>query len=351
MPTRPIIMKGHTRPITQVLYNHDGDLIFSCSKDKVVTCWRSDSGERLGTYEQHRGAVNAIDVDRLTTTVASAASDSYVKLWEAQTGEKKGVFKVESSARAVNFALGDKLLLAAQDKQMGKQPAVFIYTIGKDEVTDGDYNEDGSLRSSFDDEANPMKYTAKLVHEEKSKINIVSAKWCDMNKTIVTAHEDGMVRKWDVETQKILKEVRACETHINSMSFSRDQTMLIAASQADQCGKLIDAKTLKVLKTYKSNRPINAAAISPTYNQVLIGGGIQARDVALVDSRMSHFEVDFWHICYQFYMGSARGHFGPVNSIDIHPNGKSFVSGGEEGEIRLHHMDSVYVKSSNQMEL
>jgi translation initiation factor 3 subunit I len=37
--------------------------------------------------------------------------------------------------------------------------------------------------------------------------------------------------------------------------------------------KLYDTKTLKCLKTYQSDRPLNSAALSPTMNHVIVGGG------------------------------------------------------------------------------
>lgn len=37
-----------------------------------------------------------------------------------------------------------------------------------------------------------------------------------------------------------------------------------------------------------------------------------------------------------------KGHFGPVNYVVYSPDGKSYVSGGEEGFIRLNHMPPEY---------
>ena len=48
---KPILLKGHTRALTYVKYNKDGDLLFSCSKDNKPTLWMSDTGERVGTYD------------------------------------------------------------------------------------------------------------------------------------------------------------------------------------------------------------------------------------------------------------------------------------------------------------
>lgn len=61
---RPILMKGHERPLTFLKYNREGDLLFSCAKDHNPTVWFADNGERLGTYRGHNGAVWCCDVSR-----------------------------------------------------------------------------------------------------------------------------------------------------------------------------------------------------------------------------------------------------------------------------------------------
>lgn len=53
---KPILMKGHERPLTFLKYNRDGDLLFSCAKDQDPTVWFADKGERLETYRGHNGA-------------------------------------------------------------------------------------------------------------------------------------------------------------------------------------------------------------------------------------------------------------------------------------------------------
>ena len=54
---------GHERSLTQIKFNKEGDLLFSCSKDHIINVWFSHNGERLGTYDGHNGTVWTIDVD------------------------------------------------------------------------------------------------------------------------------------------------------------------------------------------------------------------------------------------------------------------------------------------------
>ena len=61
---RPLLLKGHERPLTTVCYNREGDLLFTAAKDPVPCVWYSHNGERVGTYKGHSGAVYSLDVDR-----------------------------------------------------------------------------------------------------------------------------------------------------------------------------------------------------------------------------------------------------------------------------------------------
>lgn len=59
---RPILLRGHERSLTKVIYNRQGDLILSTSKDSKPNIWYADNGERLGTLNGHNGTVWDIDI-------------------------------------------------------------------------------------------------------------------------------------------------------------------------------------------------------------------------------------------------------------------------------------------------
>ncbi len=82
---------------------------------------------------------------------------------------------------------------------------------------------------------------------------------------------------------------------INSMQFSKDHSMFITAS-SDMVARVYDTKSLQLLKTFVSDRPLNAAAFSPILNHIILGGGQDAGDVTTTDSRVGKFEVDFCHL-------------------------------------------------------
>lgn len=55
-------MHGHERAITYVKYSPDGDVLFSAAKDNTPTMWRANTGERIGIFHGHTGAVYQLDV-------------------------------------------------------------------------------------------------------------------------------------------------------------------------------------------------------------------------------------------------------------------------------------------------
>lgn len=73
---RPFLLQGHERPITVVKYNYDGDLLFTASKDQTPSVWRSENGERLGTYGGHKGTIWDLDVDRFSRHLLTASADA-----------------------------------------------------------------------------------------------------------------------------------------------------------------------------------------------------------------------------------------------------------------------------------
>ena len=73
---RPYLLQGHERPITVVKYNYDGDLLFTASKDQIPSVWRSENGERLGTFHGHKGTIWDLDVDRFSRHLLTASADA-----------------------------------------------------------------------------------------------------------------------------------------------------------------------------------------------------------------------------------------------------------------------------------
>lgn len=64
--------------------------------------------------------------------------------------------------------------------------------------------------------------------------------------------------------------------------------------------------------------------------------------VTTTSARQGKFEARFWHKIFEEEVGRVKGHFGPLNTISVHPQGTAFASGGEDGFVRVHWFDQSY---------
>jgi translation initiation factor 3 subunit I len=170
----------------------------------------------------------------------------------------------------------------------------------------------------------------------------VVAGWTCLDKYIITGHVDGTICQWDWKANRKVHSAPSHDDVLTDLQFSPDRTYFITASK-DKSSKILDAMTLEEKKLFTTDTPLNSAALTPKFQEfVILGGGQDAMNVTTTSARAGKFESRFYHKILQEEVGRVRGHFGPINTIAVHPDGKSFSSGGEDGYVRVHHFDPDY---------
>ncbi|AMD21740.1 HFL116Wp [Eremothecium sinecaudum] len=323
---RPIMMMGHERSLTQVKYNREGDLIFTSGKDKVASVWYSANGERLGTLEGHKGTIWSIDVDEHTDYAITGSADFSIKVWKVQDGSNVHTWEVKTPVRRLEFSPNGDKILAVLDSVMGYEGSISIFTV----VRDADHK-------IVKFEEDPV--VEILTQEGCEPVQVAS--WSYNGKYIVAGHRDGSISKYDGITGEFIQMEQLHKQLITDIQFSPDRTYFITASR-DSNAYLVDVETLKALKTYEADCPLNSACITPLKDFVILGGGQDAKDVTTTSAREGKFEAKFYHKLFQVEIGRVDDHFGPVNYIAVSPQGTSYTSGGEDGFVRLHHFDKNY---------
>ena len=159
---------------------------------------------------------------------------------------------------------------------------------------------------------------------------ITSSIWASLEETLITGHETGDLMLWDLRKQSNEPVIRQKPHTKQIMDLQKDKhdSCVISASK-DTTAKLFDIETLKQMKEYKTEKPVNSAAISPIKDHVLLGGGQEAIDAA-VYSKSGKFEARFFHLIFEEEFGRVRDHFGPINSVAFHPDGKRFDFSSKE---------------------
>ncbi|KAH3675884.1 hypothetical protein WICMUC_002454 [Wickerhamomyces mucosus] len=320
---RPLLLKGHERSLTQVKYNREGDLIFTVAKDKEASIWFSFNGERLGTFIGHGGTIWSIDVDKETFLSATGSADFTAKLWRVETGETVFTFPLDTPVRRVEFNVANDKLLTVTDEVMGFKGSITIFKLNYDDI----YNQDTT--------------PVLVVHTKEGFERVTVAGWSYLDKYIIAGHRDGTISKIDAQTGELIDSVKVHDGLVTDLQFSEDRTYFITSSK-DKISKILDVDTLKVLKVYETDAPLNSAAITPVKNFVVLGGGQEARDVTTTSANQGKFEARFFHKIFEDEIGRVKGHFGPLNYIAVHPKGTSYASGGEDGYVRVHEFEKSY---------
>uniref|UniRef100_A0A8C4R664 Serine-threonine kinase receptor-associated protein n=1 Tax=Eptatretus burgeri TaxID=7764 RepID=A0A8C4R664_EPTBU len=336
---KPILLQGHERSITQIKYNRDGDLLFSCAKDQVVNVWYSLNGERLGSYNGHTGAVWCVDVDWDTKKVLTGAADNTCRLWDCETGKKTNVFDTKSAVRTCGFDFSGNIIMFSTDKQMGYDCLIHLFDMRdshqitqnepyltipcKDsKVTSAVWGSLGEYIVVGLENGQLLQYSKKLNSPDllapsecrlDSGISSISFKLpgyifhrldhppslgLDSNDRAISLHPSAHImvfgdfnvhhKEW--LSGEILMQTKEHIKQVNDLQTSQDLTMVITASK-DTTAKLFDIESLDLLKTYKTERPVNSAAISPIQNHVVLGGGQEAMDVTTTSTRIGKFEA------------------------------------------------------------
>eukprot|EP00617_Octactis_speculum_P020095 CAMPEP_0185769992 /NCGR_PEP_ID=MMETSP1174-20130828/56966_1 /TAXON_ID=35687 /ORGANISM="Dictyocha speculum, Strain CCMP1381" /LENGTH=344 /DNA_ID=CAMNT_0028455265 /DNA_START=31 /DNA_END=1065 /DNA_ORIENTATION=- len=326
---RPILLKGHERSITCVKFSADGDLIFTAAKDLVPTLWYADSGERMGTYNGHLGAVWDLDPSWDVRLLVTGAADQSAKLWDIETGEELQDYHHPGPVRSVCFDDAAQRIVTCSDKFSEKPAVISIFEVNTE---DPRKSRNTPLQQFEIPNGTPKATRVAFVHYDGK-----------LDSAILVAYEDGNVALLDCDTGDVIIEEMLHEAQINRLSLNKDKTLLFTAS-ADCKAKMIDVANLEVLHTYSTDRPVNAIVPHPSKDHVLLGGGQEAMSVTTTSGRVGKFECRFFEMIHGEEFARVKGHFGPINVIAINPNGRSYASGAEDGYIRLHHFDQDYIE-------
>jgi len=325
---RPVLLKGHERSITCVKYNYDGDLLFTASKDHTPSMWRAEDGERIGTFNGHKGTIWDFDCDRMSRRLVTASADATARMWECETGTCLQTFVHRGPVRGAAWAEGAQTFATISDPFVNHPACISVYDV-----------PEGSRE--FDDSPQLVIDLPKDAVTNKS-VNPTNIVWMPLNEALMVTFDNGMIKLYDPVSGDEMEEWAAHEKKINRIYFNKEKTLFITSS-ADFSAKLFDAVDFKHLKTYKTDRPVNDAVISETKDHILLGGGQEAMSVTTTSGKVGKFETRFFHLVYEEEFGIVKGHFGPINALAIAPNGLSYASGAEDGYVRLHFFDKSYL--------
>ena len=331
---KPLVLKGHTMPITCLKFNKDNDLLFSASKDRFITLWSSEYGERIGTY-QHSAAVYAMDIDDNSKYLISSDSTGYIYIWEASNGENIHKFTLDKLPliHSINFNYNNDLI------------SVGYGVRGANTDSQIDIYKFSELLTKKKD-TKPIK---SILIPKKDKIS--KTKWFDLGKSIIATSESGMIYKYDYESKNLLLQKKIHDNVIMDLDISPREELILTASK-DGKAKVLNPDTFDIMSELFPQNPernINACIFNPLISSddenkvkyhAFIAGGQESRDVTTTASKKGGFETLIYDCMFGEELGAILGHFGPVNALAISSDGELLASGSEESSVRVHKINN-----------
>jgi len=314
----PIVCPGHTRPLAEVQFTNvkEENRIFlvSACHDKLPMLRDGVTGNWIGTFMGHKGAVWCCRLDRSGSLAATASGDFSVKVWDAITGKSLWEFPHNHIVKTCDFSPDSSRLATG-----GHEGLLRIYNL-TDQLRNGG-GDDSNNENGVDDDivaTEPMV----LNHE---KVVITKCNWWT-DKLLLAAGADGTIRFWEVDnnvvahTFKVDAEVRDMEI-VNTTSDDGSTILTVASGNMVY---FFDLNSKELLKSY--TMPIHfkdegGASLHPSGTKFVAGGS------------------DLWVRVFDYETGEEleclKGHHGPIRCLRYAPDGKSFATGSEDGTIRL----------------
>lgn len=241
---QPVYLTGHSRPVRKVMYNQDGDLLFTCSDDGNVCMYSTYDCARIGVFSV-KEAIKSMDVTKDSKYVLAAGTTFGFCIFNLMNGEElvRTVIPVRNiQTKQIELAFGDQKFLIVYDHQKKSQIRVYDFKAALAKNVDGE----------------------KVIEGPQDHL-ITQASWGPLNKTMYVATDKGRFLIHDWENDKIILQSDVHKSEIFSFTLTYDHTMLITCSR-DGMSKLLHPKTLQPVRVFDFVKPCRAAAISPLFD-------------------------------------------------------------------------------------
>jgi len=288
--TGPIICPGHSRPVPDLEFSRvtdDGFFIISSCLDGKAMLREGITGDWVGTFIGHKGAVWCARLNNTATQAVTGAADFSAKLWNAVTGLELQTFEHKHIVKSAVFAEDGK----------------FIFTGGHEK----------KLRH-FDLE-NPD--TPTIFEGHNQSINSVICP-PDAN-MVLTAASEKSARIWDIRTKEVVKTLETADD-VTSMTMSADRSVICTTAGKEVA--MWNSKTFEKIKSFEMEMQVDCVAYHPATNKFATGS-----------------DSELWVRVFNFEDGEEtacnKGHHGPVRSLAFSPTGETYASGSEDGTIRI----------------
>jgi WD40 repeat protein len=232
-------LAGHLEEVYEVSVTSDGSRAVSCSEDGSIIVWNLQNGVALQTLKEHHSSVLAIALTPDGQKAISGSADKTIKIWDLNTGEVLMTCKGhEARVTAIGVSPDARWFVSISDDR-----TIRVWDLDNGIMTK-------CLKEGGWDRLTP---TAIVIKDKK----------------IIVGYQDGTIKIWDLEGERILHELREHTGRIWRIALSPDKRYAVTASE-DSTLKIWNLEgALAIQKQYERTHPLISLAIDQNGTQIV----------------------------------------------------------------------------------
>lgn len=228
------VFEGHSKPINNLVTDHDQSTVLSCSEDGTIRHWKLSTGECLQVFEAHTASVNCLAWHSNGRLFLSGSADRTIRLWDRISGKCLKVLDGHA-ADVIGIAWQDETSVVSVDA-LGFRTWKFL---DSDLVPTG-HGESSSIESAIDNQIHYTNAKVLVVGESGAGKTALSHRlagsttWVPTDSTVggwatqwkIPMHQNEQIQKeiwlWDFggqADQRIIHQLYMDETSVAVLVF------------------------------------------------------------------------------------------------------------------------------------
>jgi WD40 repeat protein/uncharacterized caspase-like protein len=359
----PVASTGHDAAITSLAVSRNGKYLVSASDDWSIVLWDVILQRQIRRFSGHKSKVTSIDLSPDGRYLVSGSFDETIRIWELNTG--KEIQRITPQGPKW-LDIGSKIF----ESGLGRFPYRKIYAVkftpdGKHIICNGEvgtiaidwitgkqiryYDPKGMVAAQALETALDIspdgRYlgvgeylweadTGRSLHNllrnkginifDEHKFSVNDEAFSPDGNLLATAHEDGVVRLWDVKAGMEVKSFTGHEGPVVSIDYS-DSGKHILSSGADKTVRVWDTADGQEVHRFDHKHQAEVVTFYP-------GGDY------FFATQLSW--IDLWSLdkgdIRRFFIGYASR----IKRTSISPDGRYVVNGMLDGTLRLWELTS-----------